>query len=259
MCGFGMRLKRLRWGAQISAFVVSNIGLNWAFKTGCLYPYLYCSGCPLSSGACPIGSLQHFISLPMFPLYIIGLVGLYGLIFGRTLCGWACPFGAFSDLLSKPAKVKARAMPQTKFLMLIAIVILAWITSETFFCKFCPSGSLFAAIPAPFFYEGLRLGTFYYVHLLTLAIIVMLLLVLPRFWCRYICPYGITGIFNKISLITISHDNSKCNECGNCLNVCPMGINKIHKIGKSTDCILCGRCIDECQARALKYSIRFAA
>jgi polyferredoxin len=251
-----MNLRLLRWITQSSAFIASNVGLNLALKTGCVYPFLYCYGCPLASGGCPIGSLQHFVALQMFPLYLLGMIGLYGLFFGRAFCGWACPFGSLHDLLSKPAKRKIKAIPQIKFLSLALVIILAWVTSETFFCKFCPSGSLFAAIPAPFYYSGIRLGSFFYVHLLTLAATVILALIFSRFWCRYLCPFGTIGTFNGMSILTIRRDASKCTGCKECLDVCPMGIKELTGVSKSTDCILCGRCVDTCPTACLKFSRR---
>jgi len=253
-----MKLKLLRWATQGSAFIVSNVGFNLALKTGCVYPYLFCYGCPFASAGCPIGSLQHFVILRMLPFYLIGMIGLYGLFFGRAFCGWACPFGTLHDLLSVRAKRRARTLPQTKFIVLGLVLVLAWMTFDTFFCKFCPAGSLFAAIPAPFFYEGLQLSGFFYVHILTLALTVLSALILSRFWCRYLCPYGTIGAFNRISLTTIA-TSSECDQCMKCLIVCPMGIKDTTAIGKSTDCILCGRCVDSCPSGSLRFSNRLLA
>jgi ferredoxin-type protein NapH len=256
MRGLALKLRPLRWAAQTSAFIASNLGLTAALKTGCPYPFLFCYGCPLASAGCPIGSLQHFAALQLIPFYLIGIIGLYGLFFGRAFCGWACPFGTFHDILSKPAKRKIKAIPQVKFVMLALVIILAWWTSDTIFCKFCPSGSLFAAIPAPLFYSGLGLGPFFYVHLLTLAAAIIVALIFSRFWCRYLCPFGTIGIFNKTSILTINHDASQCTGCKDCLEVCPMGIEELTAVGKSTDCILCGRCVDTCPTACLKFSRR---
>ncbi|MDH5733286.1 MAG: 4Fe-4S binding protein [Candidatus Bathyarchaeota archaeon] len=253
-----MKLNQLRHVTQIISFIISNLGFNVVLKTGCVYPFFYCYGCPLAFSACPIGALQHFVILAKLPLFLIGLLGVYGTIFGRTFCGWACPFGAFQDLLAGVRKEKPRLRPFTysKFVMLILVVVLAWITLDTFFCKFCPAGSLFAAIPAPIFYPSLRLGVFFYIHMATLILTILLVLLFSRFWCRYLCPVAPIGIFNKLSVLTVSIDLKRCKECSRCLDACPMGIDTLSDIGSSSDCILCGKCVEVCGTDALKMSVR---
>jgi len=253
-----MNLSRLRHITQTIAFVVSNLGFIPALKTGFICPFFYCYGCPLASAGCPIGVLQHFMILPAIPFYLLGTLGIYGTVFGRAFCGWACPFGALQDLLAVFKKRKRKLQPFTysKFAMLLVIIVLAWVTLDTFFCKFCPVGSLFAAIPAPLFYPSLSLGFFFYVHIATLILTVVLVLLFSRFWCRYLCPLGSIGVLNKLSFLTVSLDSTKCTECLRCLDVCPMGINKLSDIGSSSDCILCGKCVEACQTDALKMDIR---
>jgi ferredoxin-type protein NapH len=215
-------------------------------------------GCPLASAGCPIGTLQHFVILPAIPFYLLGTLGLYGTIFGRAFCGWACPFGALQDVLAvfKKGKRKLRPFTYSKFVMLLVVIVLAWVTLDTFFCKLCPAGSLFAAIPATFFYPSLTMGFFFYVHIATLIFTVVLVLLFSRFWCRYLCPLAPIGVFNKLSILTVSLDLTKCTECLRCLDVCPMGIDKLSDIGSSSDCILCGKCVETCQTDALKMNVR---
>lgn len=253
-----MKLSRLRHTTQVITFLVSNLGFNVALKTGCVYPFFYCYGCPLAFSACPIGTLQHFVILAKLPLLVLGSLGVYGTVFGRALCGWACPFGAFQDALSIFKKRKSKLHPFTysKFAMFFLVLVLAWMTLDTFFCKFCPAGSLFAAIPAPIFHPGLKLSTFFYIHIATLIMTVFTVLLVARFWCRYLCPVAPIGIFNKVSLITVFLDSTKCVGCEKCLEVCPMGLNKLADIGFSSDCIMCGKCVDACDTDALKMQLK---
>jgi ferredoxin-type protein NapH len=253
-----MNLGSLRRITQATSFFLSNLGVNLALKTGNIYPFLYCYGCPLACSACPIGTLQNFAILRICPFYLLGLLGLYGTVFGRAFCGWACPFGAFQDLIAVLSKKKRKARPFTysKFIMLALVVVLAWVFLDTVFCKFCPAGSLFAALPAPFFYSEWKLGFFFNVHIITLILTILLVLFFSRFWCRYLCPLGTIGIFNRVSIVTISLDSTKCTNCLKCLDVCPMGLEKVEDIGLSSDCIICGRCVDACPTDALKVHIR---
>lgn len=253
-----MKLSRLRHITQIVTFIVSNLGFIPLLKTGLICPYFYCYGCPLASTACPIGTLQHFVILPAIPFYLLGTLGAYGTVFGRAFCGWACPFGTFQDILAvfKKDKRKLRPFSYSKFAMLLIVIILAWVTLDTFFCKLCPAGSLFAALPALFFFPSLTLGFFFYVHIATLILTILLVLFFSRFWCRYLCPVAPMGIFNKLSILTVSLDPTRCTECSKCLDVCPMGLEKLWDIGSSSDCILCGKCVEACQTDALKLQAR---
>ena len=254
-----MNLGPLRHITQAISFFLSNLGVSLTLKTGGIYPFLYCYGCPLAYSACPIGTLQNFTILRVCPFYLLGTLGLYGTVFGRAFCGWACPFGSLQDLLGGDLgkrKRKLRPFTYSKFAMLLIVVVLAWVTVETVFCKFCPAGSLFAAIPTPFFYPSLRVGFFFYVHMATLMLTVVMVLIFSRFWCRYLCPLGTIGVFNKLSVLTVSLDSAKCTECLRCLAVCPMGLDKLSDIGSSSDCILCGRCVDACSTDALKMHVR---
>ena len=248
-----MNLSRLRYITQMIAFFVSNLGFIPALKTGLIYPFFYCYGCPLASAGCPIGTLQHFVIFPAIPFYLLGTLGLYGTVFGRAFCGWACPFGTLQDVLAvfKKGKRKLRPFTYSKFVMLLLVIGAAWFTLDTLFCKFCPVGSLFASIP--YFVLFSSTPSFYwYVHIATLALTIVLVILFSRFWCRYLCPFGTIGIFNKVSIVTISVDSEKCTRCLQCLDVCPVGIEKVADIGSSSDCIMCGRCVDVCPVKALK-------
>ena len=256
-----MKLKNARKIAQIATFAISNLGFLRVLKTGFACPFLYCHGCPFAVFGCPIGVLQQFIIDSQFPLFTIGSLGVYGMLFGRAFCGWACPFGTMHDLLSHSnAKrgVQARNYWYSKYIILFLALALAWIALDTVFCKFCPSGSLFAAIPFRLLYpEAVEFGLFFYIHMFTLALTIVLAILISRFWCRYLCPLGaVAGAFNKVSMLTIEWNEEKCKKCEDCLEACKMGITKMEDIGHSTDCTLCGRCVEACSEKALRFAIK---
>ena len=256
-----MKLKNKRNLVQIAAFVISNLGFLRILKTGFVCPFLYCHGCPFAAFGCPIGILQQFVIDGQFPLFAVGSLGVYGMIFGRAFCGWACPFGTLHDMLSPATRrreVRTRNHWYVKFIILFLTLALAWFALDTIFCKFCPSGSLFAAIPFRLLYPDFaEFGLFFYIHMFSLVLTIVLALVISRFWCRYLCPLGaIAGAFNKVGILTINWDKAKCKKCETCLNMCVMGITEMEEVGSSTDCILCGRCVEACPEKALSFKIK---
>ncbi len=260
-----MKLGNERKIMQIVSFLISNLGFIPILKTGFTCPFLYCYGCPLAAFGCPIGVLQNFVIYQQFPLFTIGSLGVYGTIFGRAFCGWACPFGTMHDMLSptnRRSEIKTRNYWHVKYAILFLTLALAWFALDTIFCKFCPSGSLFASIPYPLreyllYNRILELREPFYIHMFTLALTIVLALLISRFWCRYLCPMGaIAGAFNKVSMVNISLDEKRCNKCNVCLEACGMGITKLEDIGSSTDCILCGRCVEACPDKALRFTVK---
>jgi ferredoxin-type protein NapH len=254
-------VSKLRWTTQLLALVVANLGVFAVLKTGLPCPFFYCYACPAAAFACPIGVFQNYAALQQFPFYALGVVGLFGLVLGRFWCGWACPFGLVQDLVSLVRGWRGRdilRLPRgawIKFVVLFAVVVLAWAAGETLFCKVCPAGSLFAAIPQRFVSTEFHFGTFFYVHLATLAIALALFVLVGRFWCRFLCPMGAAlGLFNPLSILKVRVNFDKCSRCQACLRVCPAKIENLEDIESCTDCTRCGRCLESCRADAIKIS-----
>ena len=96
---------------QLYAALLFNANLK-GFKTGRIYqgpvknlcaPGINCYSCPGAVAACPMGALQNALSDSgkTVPYYVVGIILLYGLLFGRWICGFLCPFGLIQDLLHK--------------------------------------------------------------------------------------------------------------------------------------------------------------
>lgn len=262
-----MTLGRLRLSTQFLALIIVNLGFTQALKTGIPCPVFYCYGCPWAFFACPIGAYQNFAAigsfgaLSAFPFYAIGTLGLFALALGRTWCGWACPFGTVQDLVIRVRRrddvAHLPSLSWSKYASLIGIMVAAWLFADAVFCKVCPAGSLFAAIPHRFASaDEFSFGTFFWVHLATLGAALILFVLFARFWCRYLCPLGaILGLFNRFSLVKLRLDADKCTDCGACMVHCPAGIHEAEDIGNATDCVQCTKCIDACPANAIRVSI----
>lgn len=104
-------LVRFRGFIQAAATLVTNIHLpnfakggiyQGAGKTVCV-PGLNCYSCPAASGACPIGSFQSVVGSSKFNFsyYVTGALILLGVLLGRFVCGFLCPFGWLQELLHK--------------------------------------------------------------------------------------------------------------------------------------------------------------
>ena len=104
-------LARFRGFIQAAATLITNIHLpnfakggiyQGAGKTVCV-PGLNCYSCPAASGACPIGSFQSVVGSSKFNFsyYVTGTLILLGVLLGRFVCGFLCPFGWLQELLHK--------------------------------------------------------------------------------------------------------------------------------------------------------------
>lgn len=267
-----------RQAVQLAAAALSN-GYLAGFAKGSIYtggtkavcvPVLNCYSCPGALGACPIGSLQTAVGgvRGHFPFYVLGLLMLFGVVLGRVVCGFLCPFGLVQDLLHKIPSPKLR-LPEKlhcsarylKYLVLVVLVVgLPILTgaetgaSVPYFCKFlCPAGTLGGGIPLlagdPIL-RGLA-GVLFHWKLFVLVIILLASVFLSRPFCRYLCPLGaFYGLFNRFSFYRMSLDRARCVGCGKCEAVCPMAV-EVTKDIDSPECIRCGECRRSCPTGAI--------
>ena len=91
----------LLFNANIKGFIKGEIFMG-ASKNLCA-PGINCYSCPGAVMACPLGALQAELNRAnkSFAFYVVGILALYGIIAGRTICGWLCPFGFIQELLHK--------------------------------------------------------------------------------------------------------------------------------------------------------------
>lgn len=279
---FSKQLSRFRGWIQAAATLLTNIHLPNFFKGGiyqgkgkavCV-PGLNCYSCPGAAGACPIGSFQAVVgsSKFRFSYYITGFLILLGVLLGRFICGFLCPFGWLQELLHKiPGKKlstkKLKPLTYLKYvILLLAVVLLPAIVvndlgmGDPFFCKYiCPQGVLEGAIPLAAVNEGIRsaLGSLFNWKLAILIVVVILSILFYRPFCKWICPLGaFYALMNKVSLLGIKVDEHKCVSCGKCARVCKMDVD-VTKTPNHTECIRCGKCITACPTDAIKFNYGF--
>ena len=281
-CRASLLLARFRGWVQAGAALLTNLHLPNFFR-GRLYqgagkavcvPGLNCYSCPAASGACPIGAFQAVVgsSKFRFSYYITGTLILLGVLLGRFICGFLCPFGWFQELLHKlPTKKlstrRLRPLTYLKYAVLLVMVVLlpALAVNEVgmgdpFFCKYlCPQGVLEGAIPLSLTNAGLRaaLGTLFTRKLSILLAVAVLSVVFYRPFCKWLCPLGaFYALLNKVSLFQMQVDPNKCISCGKCAKACQMDVD-VTKTPNHTECIRCGMCVRACPTHAVAFRYGF--
>lgn len=259
---------------QVAAFGWSNPYLG-NFADGRIYegsfkqfcnPGLNCYSCPAAQFACPIGAMQAVANSPghRLGLYAMGFVLALGVVLGRVVCGFLCPFGLLQELLHKIPTPKfhlPKWMTYIKYGILAIFVLLlpAVLADETgirspAFCKYiCPSGTLFGGLPILSAHPELRsmLGSIFTLKMGILIAVIIGCILVSRCFCKVMCPLGaIYGLLNKVSIYSMDVDNAKCVSCGKCASICPMDADPAHN-PNSAECIRCGRCITACPTNSL--------
>lgn len=235
------------------------------------YPGLNCYSCPGALGSCPLGSLQNaFASVKsQISFYILGMLMLFGILFGRLICGFLCPFGLFQDLIYKLKffKIKKQKnIPLHKYMKNLRYIFLAFfvvimpiflrdnLISSPYFCKYiCPSGTFMAGVPLILTNKEYFsiIGYLFAWKMLLMIIFFLLSIKFYRPFCKYICPLGaIYGFFNPISIYRFEIKKDKCISCKRCQKACPMDI-KVYQSPNSFDCIRCQKCLKICPTKAL--------
>lgn len=241
-------------------------------------PGLNCYSCPAATTYCPLGSLQQLLLGIRFALetgsffigtYVIGSMGILGAVFGRFVCGWACPFGLLQEILHK---IPSRKYPVPSLLrwgkygfLALFVVIFPLVIVDDFglgvpwFCKYiCPAGTLEAGIPMLFLQPELKstIGWIFWNKFVIMSGFIIWSIVASRPFCRTTCPLGaFYALFNRHRLIKLRLNEEKCTRCGACHLVCPTGIH-FNETPDSGECISCLKCMSQaCAYGAISLDI----
>ena len=257
----------LLFNANLKGYITGDI-FKGITKNVCT-PGLNCYSCPGAVTACPMGALQNALSDSgkRTPYYMLGIIMLYGLMLGRWICGWLCPTGLFQDLLYKiktPKLKKNRATRVLSYFKYVVLVFFGVIIPLMYafrdfplpaFCKYiCPAGTLGGAIgllinPSNTGMFGMLGPLFTWKFVLMISFVVGSVFIY-RLFCRFVCPLGaLYSLFNKVALLGIRLDRSRCVDCGKCISVCKMDINHVG----DHECIHCGDCVGVCPTKAISW------
>jgi polyferredoxin len=212
---------------------------------------------------CPFGGMESLwglfktsqFSCALGPTNLSLLVAILGLtiLTKKSFCGWACPIGFLGELAgkfggkcwSKRPSVPKKTNGALKLLRYVVLVISLYYTYKI--------GELVLRGYDPFYiiFSGFGHGTLGTISYISLAIIIAGGLLIPMFFCRYLCPLSATfDPFSRLGLVKITRNDATCTHCGNCNEACPHDLQPMQmKAIRHRDCTNCLECLDACPVK----------
>ncbi|MFQ6068614.1 MAG: 4Fe-4S binding protein [Candidatus Bathyarchaeia archaeon] len=246
------RIKTLRIISQFVFFLLFNAVLFGFESLPLLLPVLQSLGTPQKTVGDAFAAMQYMFWENIFPWLPLASFLIVGVLFGRMLCGWACPFGFIQDILGYIKRKHMEISPRTHKDMvyikygILGIVLFISITisattvmgigksykdalgvfAQAPFNVLSPHDTLFAMLPrmtfntfsaeAPF--QDI-LGAFgalsplFWTRLFILGLVLVFAAYTPRSWCRYFCPVGATmALMNHFSFLGLKRDLIHCTK-----------------------------------------------
>jgi polyferredoxin len=203
------------------------------------------------------------------------------LLLGRVFCGWICPYGTLHNFIGWVFNIRRnrhnieanvyRPVFQLKYVGLTVFLVLAGFGALQIglldpICllvrSFAVAGkpAVDAAIPrgldflagSPGANDARVFQGAWFVGLFLVALVGMNL-VIPRFFCRVLCPLGaLLGVLSRFAFWRIDRDLTKCTDCNLCLRHCE-GASDPQAALRKSECFVCFNCIDDCPEDALKF------
>lgn len=224
----------------------------------------------------PLTALAAFLTSGTFyrGLALALLVIVPTLFLGRFFCSWICPLGVANQFLGwlfhglRPYQRyelnRYRPSYRLKYYLLTALLVLALFGSlqvglldpialmvRSFTVAVFPALNQAGAginLKQPIFQSGALIA------LLLLAILLANRL-LPRFWCRTLCPLGaLLGVLSRRAPWRIQRDVDLCIDCDKCLKACQGGCDP-HQQLRVSECHVCMNCIEDCPTQALRFGL----
>jgi ferredoxin-type protein NapH len=292
-------IRIIRFLFQLLFFVLLNAGLfqlaSLAFPIP-IIPVLSSSAAPGVTAISAFDALQYGLSatIPVLLGAAIAVFLLSAILIGKGFCAFVCPFGFAQDLvgyLRRPLGVKEftlstkniKTFTRLKYyiagvVLLIAAVVgvVAAGTSRTYatemfgifsdvpFAVLSPADTLFATLP-----ELIILGKpwvmgwsfILWLRVIILGISLVFAFIIPRAFCRYICPISaLMAPLNRYTIIGLERNPVKCTgeRCRLCEKACPMDVpifsGQEKRFSRHPECIMCLVCKDVCENSAIRFA-----
>ncbi|GAB4370907.1 MAG: 4Fe-4S binding protein [Calditrichia bacterium] len=214
-------------------------------------------------------SLKYWLMTGVFntihpsALVLLLIIVATALFLKKGFCSWVCPIGLLSEGLTwihQRLFDRQFSLPRwldyplrsLKYLLMFFFVYAVFVQMGVVDLQrfiYSPYNKV-ADIKMLKFFSEMSATTFW-----VLLILVGLSLLIPYFWCRYLCPYGaLLGMLSWLSPFKIHRNKSTCIDCSKCTLVCPAKIN-VHKAKAvfSDECHACLKCVDVCPVKDTLY------
>ncbi|MCJ7693305.1 MAG: 4Fe-4S binding protein [Sedimentisphaerales bacterium] len=199
------------------------------------------------------------------------------IIFGRFFCSWVCPFGSIHHFVgfvgnrkkTTPQKIQLNKYRKAQCIKYFVLIVFLFMAAFPSLASSLQTGLL---DPIPLVTRSVNLvllpildssvnfvsvtSRFYIGAWLIFAIFlaaVLLNLLIPRFYCRFVCPLGaLFGIIDRFAIWRIGKNQSECINCKLCEKSCEGGCEPTDNI-RISECVLCFNCLDDCKHELISY------
>lgn len=197
------------------------------------------------------------------------------ILLGRIFCNWICPYGILHHFIGwllgkgraeeriRIQSNRYRKLYQTKYVILTAMLVAALFGSVQIglLDPICLLHRSFTAAVLPIINltapSSIYVRQYYHVGAWVIGFMLLFLVgmnvVIPRFFCRVLCPLGaFLGSVASASLWRIERNPSKCVDCDLCLKNCE-GASDPHTQLRKSECFVCFNCIEDCPEDAISF------
>ncbi len=267
------RWRRIFFSAYAVAFVISFVwwtmgdrGHMWLLDRESLY-----AKAPMCHIVVPMLILPVIFKKEIiFPVafaggaFMILLVTVVGLVYGRAFCSWGCFFGGQDQLFSSLSRTRRWKLRTLKpfvryfsFGLLTFIVLHSFATMSPTYCFWlCPFKVTSEFIEVNSFIRVIQ--TFIFTSLWIVLAVLLPFLSKKRIQCGLFCPMGaFLSCTSRINLFGLKIDKERCKKCNRCIEACPtfsLTKESLEAGRPAIGCSKCGACIDSCPEGAVGFS-----